>query len=241
MKITGIIPARYASTRLPGKLLKPLGNKTVLWHTYNNSRKSKLLNNVIVAAGDKIIYKYCKSENIKVELTPIELKNGTERCMFLASKFNSSIIVNIQGDEPFIRGSYIDSIINPFINDKKVQITTAISKLTDKSEISDPSVVKSVLDNDDFALYFSRAPIPFKRDKGITKYYKHIGIYGFRKKILLALKDTCKKSSYISTAEKLEQLDWLYYGFKIKTVEIKYKGIEINTPADLRHARAILG
>jgi len=241
--IIGIIPARFASTRLMGKPLADIGGKPMIQHTYQNSKKSKLLDKVVIAVDDERLYKVAKSFGAEVYMTPREVATGSDRIAIVAEKIpDASIIVNIQGDEPFIKGKMIDEAIEPLLFDKKVSVSTLAKRIKSVEEMKSPSVVKVVFDYNNFALYFSRSPIPFARDARTNlqrienaEMYKHIGLYVYRKDALL--KFTASKPTDLEQVEKLEQLRFLEYGFKMKIVVTEIESLSVDTPADLEIAR----
>ncbi len=240
--IYGIIPARYASSRLPGKPLALIAGRPMIEWVYESAGKSRLVDKLIVATDDKRVYDAVESFGGNVLMTPVNIKTGSDRIAFVARELpDCDIVVNIQGDEPFIPGLMIDQAIEPFLFDKSVYMSTLIKRISKEEELTSPSTVKVVFDGDNYALYFSRAPIPFVRDimsteelleKGI--YFKHIGLYVYIKDYLL--KFTGLQSSYLEDLEKLEQLRVLENGYKIKCVETALESISVDTPMDLAEA-----
>lgn len=241
--ILGIIPARYASQRLPGKLTLEIGGKSILQHTYENAVKSKLVDEIIIAVDNQIVAELCESFGAKYFMTPPELNSGSDRVAYLIKNFiNADIIVNIQGDEPFITGKVIDKALEPLLFDSNVDVSTLISIINDYKDLENPSVVKVVFDYENYALYFSRSKIPFIRDAKTQKqlinsglYFKHIGLYAYRKKALLRF--TSYEQTDLEKAEKLEQLRMLEMGIKIKVVQTEYSSISVDTLEDLKSAR----
>lgn len=241
--IVGIIPARFASTRLMGKPLASIGGKPMIQHTYENSLKSKLLNKVVVAVDDEKVAQVIKDFGGTAIMTPKDISTGSDRIAIAAKQIEGvKIIVNIQGDEPFIHGEMIDQAIEPLLFDSSVQITTLAKRIESVDELKLPSITKVVFDYQNYAMYFSRSPIPFVRDartnlERITKsdIYKHIGLYAFRKDALL--KFTSLEQTDLEKAEKLEQLRMLENGMKIKVVETEYESLAVDTPEDLERAR----
>ncbi|HQI41042.1 MAG: 3-deoxy-D-manno-octulosonate cytidylyltransferase [Ignavibacteriales bacterium UTCHB2] len=243
--VLGVIPARFASTRLMGKPLADIGGKSLLQHTYEGASKSKLLDKIVIAVDDEQVAKTAKKFGASVIMTPKDCQTGSDRIAIVAKEFpRADIIVNIQGDEPFISGMMIDQAIEPLIFDPDVNVST-LAKLIDKvEELESPSVVKVVFDYKNFALYFSRSPIPFVRDAKNSKemlenadIYKHIGLYVFRKDYLI--KFTQLEPTDLEQWEKLEQLRMLENGFKIKIVETEFDSFSVDTPEDLEKARKI--
>ena len=241
--IIGIIPARFASQRLMGKPLADIGGKPMIQRTYESALKSKLLSQVIVAVDDEKLFKVIKEFGGNVRLTPKNIKTGSDRIARVAEEFPaSSIIVNIQGDEPFIDGKMIDQAVEPLLFDKKINVSTLAKKIEFVEELKSPSIPKVVFDYENFALYFSRSPIPFVRDvkthlEAIRSFdiYKHIGLYVYRKESLMEF--TKLKPTDLELAENLEQLRMLENGFKIKVVITEYETLSVDTPEDLDRAR----
>jgi len=241
--IVGIIPARFASTRLMGKPLASIGGKPMIQHTYENSLKSKLLNKVVVAVDDEKVAQVIKDFGGTAIMTPKDISTGSDRIAIAAKQIEGvKIIVNIQGDEPFIHGEMIDQAIEPLLFDSSVQVTTLAKRIESVDELKLPSITKVVFDYQNYAMYFSRSPIPFVRDartnlERISKsdIYKHIGLYAFRKDALL--KFTSLEQTDLEKAEKLEQLRMLENGMKIKVVETEYESLAVDTPEDLERAR----
>jgi len=228
--VIGVIPARYKSTRLPGKPLLSIGGKPMIQRVYEQSKKSKYINEVIVATDDKRIFDCVTGFGGKAVMTSSKHKSGTDRICEAVKNINAEIVVNIQGDEPFIDYKNIDKAIEPLIKDRKLNVSTLAIKITDKKEINDPNKVKVVFDNNGYAMYFSRSAIPFNRDGEKADYYKHIGLYVYRKNFLLRygkLKQTGNEK-----AEKLEQLRISGHGEKIKVVLTNKDSISIDTRDD---------
>jgi len=237
MKIIAVIPARFDSTRFPGKPLAILGNKPIIRHVYERAFNSGLFDEVIVATDDQRIFEAVDDFGGKVELTSKKHQSGSDRVAEICAKTECDVVVNIQGDEPFICKEPLTKLISVFEN-PNIEVASLMHKL--KVEIENPNQVKVVCDNDNFALYFSRAAIPFRRDKkGVTAiYYKHIGVYAFKKETLL--KFVQLPIGKLEQIEKLEQLRLLENGIKIKMIETDYEGIGIDTPEDLKKAEKLL-
>lgn len=243
--ILGIIPARFASTRLMGKPLADIGGKTLLQHTYEGASKSKLLNKIVIAVDDEHVAKTAKGFGAATIMTPKECPTGSDRIAIVAKEFpRADIIANIQGDEPFINGMMIDQAIEPLLFDPDVNVSTLARLIENVDELTSPSVVKVVFDYKNFALYFSRYPIPFVRDAKDNKdtlekanIYKHIGLYVYRKEYLF--KYTKLEPTDLEQWEKLEQLRMLENGFRIKIVETEFDSFSVDTPEDLEKARKI--
>lgn len=243
--IIGVIPARFASTRLMGKPLADIGGKPMMQLTYESALKSKLLHKVILAVDDEKVFQVAKEFGAEVMLTPKDIPTGSDRIALVAKKYdNAEIIVNIQGDEPFISGLMIDQAIEPLLFDKTINVSTLARKIENLEELNSPSVVKVVFDYKNFALYFSRSPIPFVRDANDeteildkADIYKHIGLYVYRREYLL--KFTQLAPTDLENIEKLEQLRMLENGFRIKIVETEFDSFSVDTPDDLKRARKI--
>lgn len=241
--IIGIIPARFASTRLMGKPLADICGKPMIQHTYNSARKSKLLDKVVIAVDDEKVFQVVKSFGAEAYMTPKDCESGSDRIALVAEKMpEATIIVNIQGDEPFIKGKMIDEAIEPLLFDKKVNLSTLARRITNVEEMKSPSVVKVVFDYKNFAMYFSRSPIPFVREAKtnlariqVAEIYKHIGLYVYRKDILQ--KFTTLRPTDLEQIEKLEQLRYLEHGYKMKIVLTEYDTFSVDTPKDLELAR----
>ena len=241
--IVGIIPARFASTRLMGKPLADIGGKPMIQHTYENCLKSKLLNEVVVAVDDQKIAQVINGFGGKAIMTPRNIQTGSDRIAYAAKTLpDAKIIVNIQGDEPFIKGGMIDQAIEPLLFDLSVNVSTLAKKIETVQELKSPSVVKVVFDYKNFALYFSRSPIPFVRDAKSNleriinaDIYKHVGLYVFRREALFRFTEL--EQTDLEKIEKLEQLRMLEHGFKIKIVVTEYENLAVDTPEDLDRAR----
>jgi 3-deoxy-manno-octulosonate cytidylyltransferase (CMP-KDO synthetase) len=241
--IVGIIPARFASTRLMGKPLADIGGKPMIQHTYESSKTSRLLHDVIIATDDDKVAEVSRGFGAKVFLTPKGIATGSDRIAYVANLLpEAEIVVNIQGDEPFIQGIMIDQAIEPLIFDLSVNVSTLAKKIETLEELKSPNVTKIVFDYNNFALYFSRSPIPYVRDAAtmfdrVTKadVYKHIGLYVYRREFLL--KFTSLQPTDLEKIEKLEQLRMLENGFKIKVVITNFENLSVDTPEDLNRAR----
>lgn len=241
--IIGIIPARFASTRLIGKPLADICGKPMIQHTYNSARKSKLMDKVVIAVDDEKVFQVVKNFGAEVYMTPKDCASGSDRIALVAEQIpEATIIVNIQGDEPFIKGKMIDEAIEPLLFDKKVNLSTLARRITNVEEMKSPSVVKVVFDYKNFAMYFSRYPIPYAREAKtnlariqIAEIYKHIGLYVYRREVLQ--KFTTLRQTDLEQIEKLEQLRYLEHGYKMKIVLTEYDTFSVDTPKDLELAR----
>jgi 3-deoxy-manno-octulosonate cytidylyltransferase (CMP-KDO synthetase) len=243
VKILGIIPARYASSRFPGKPLVEIGGKTMIQRVYLQCMQATKLSEVAVATDDTRIADHVRSFGGRVILTSEFHQTGTDRCaeaLFLMKEGDSyDYIVNIQGDEPFISPELIDNLCDTL--DYKTEIATAVKRITNPEALDDPNVVKVVLTMRKQALYFSRQAIPFVRDVpkadwlGKAEFYKHIGIYAYRNDVL---KQIVKLPvNVLEQTEKLEQLRWLGYGYKIVACETSHDSIGVDTPEDLKNLK----
>jgi len=241
--IIGIIPARFASSRLFGKVLADIGGKPMIQHTYENSKKSNLLNEIIIAVDDAKVANIAQSFGARVVMTPKDLQSGSDRAAEVLKNLpDAEIIVNIQADEPFIKSTMIDQAIEPLLFDKSVNVSTLAKRIESVEELRSPSVVKVVFDYNNFAMYFSRSPIPFVRDAKtnsqkiqLAEIYKHIGLYVFRRDHLL--KFTKLQQTDLEKTERLEQLRMLENGFRIKIVTTEFDTLSVDTPEDLDRAR----
>lgn len=241
--IVGVIPARFASTRLLGKPLADICGKPMIQHTYENASKSRLLDRVIVAVDDEKVFKTVKNFGGDVIMTPKDIATGSDRIAYVANEItDAEIVVNIQGDEPLIDGRMIDQAIEPLLFDLDVNVSTLAKRIDSVQELKSPSIPKVVFDYNNFALYFSRSPIPYVRDAktnveriALVDIYKHIGLYVFRKDSLL--KFSSLPATDLEQIEKLEQLRMLEHGFKIKVVVTEFQSFSVDTPEDLQFAR----
>ncbi len=236
MKKVGIIPARYASTRLPGKPLADINGKPMIQWVYENSKRANL-DRIIVATDDERVQNAVKNFGGEVVMTSKDHLNGSSRLAEVADKIEADIIVNIQGDEPCISPAVIDRVLEAF-EDRKCLMGTLKTKIINKNEIDNPNCVKVITDINNDALYFSRSSIPYNRDGLEINYYKHLGIYAYKKDFLL---DYVKmKPTQLELSESLEQLRVLEKGYKIKVLETKEKLVGVDTLEDLERVREIL-
>lgn len=241
--IIGVIPARFGSSRLMGKPLAEIGGKPMIQWTYESACKSKLIDEVIIAVDDEKLFEKVKEFGARVHMTPKEIATGSDRIAYVAKDlYNAEIIVNIQGDEPFIPGRMIDEAIEPLLFDPNVQVSTLAKKIETVDEYKSVSIPKVVFDYNNFAMYFSRSPIPYVRDtkSNLAKIkqadiYKHIGLYVYRRDALLDF--TRLDKTDLEEAEKLEQLRMLEHGYKIKIVITEFESISVDTPEDLERVR----
>jgi len=235
-----IIPARYDSTRFPGKPLCLLKGKPLIQHVYENSKRSRLAKDVVVATDSETIFERVLAFGGKSVMTDKDHPSGTDRIAEVAASLDYDIIVNVQGDEPLIRPEMIDDVITA-LDDTRASIGTLIKKIEDPVEISDNNVVKVVFDKERFAIYFSRAAIPFHAPHSEIRapgYYKHIGIYSYRRDVLLSLAGM--EQTELEKIEKLEQLRALENGLKIKVKETFLETFGVDTPEDLERVEKCL-
>ena len=240
MKIAGIIPARYASTRFPGKPLIDIGGKSMIRRVYEQASKSEMLTDVIVATDDQRIADHVAGFGGMVQMTSASHQSGTDRCAEVALKFpQSDVFINIQGDEPFIDPRQIDLLCHCF-SDPAVNLATLVKRIVSQAELTSYNTPKVVVSKSNDAIYFSRTPIPFLRDHQPVHwldhqtYYKHIGIYGYRRDALTSI--TQLAVSTLEKAEALEQLRWIENGYQIKVAITDIESIAIDTPSDLAKA-----
>jgi len=241
MKIIAVIPARYASTRFPAKLMQDLGGKTVITRTYEAAVNTNLFDDVFVVTDSDLIFNEIVSQGGKAIMSIKEHESGSDRIAEAVENLDVDVVVNVQGDEPFINKEPLEKVIEVFKNDKeqKVDLASLMREITDWEAIENPNNVKVIVDQNGLALYFSRSVIPYPREKNVgVRYFQHIGIYAFRKQALLDFYHLPMKS--LEASEKLEQLRYLEYGKKIKMVETNHVGIGIDTPEDLEKARLLL-
>lgn len=240
MDVIGVIPARYRSTRLPFKLLKPILGKSLLQWTWTNAKSARLLDKLIIACDDLAIKDEAESFGAEVIMTSPEHKSGTDRISEAVWGMEARVIINIQADEPLLPAVVIDKLAQEMLNDKNVVMATVKKKIKSLEEINNPNVVKVVCDRHDFAICFSRAAIPYYRDDNYENklYYKHIGLYAYTKDFLYTFKNL--PHSYLEEAEKLEQMRVLESGYKIKVIESQYESVGVDTQEDLVKVEDIL-
>lgn len=240
MKIIAVIPARYASTRLSAKLMQDLGGKTVILRTYEAAVQTQLFDDIFVVTDSDLIYNEIISNGGKAIKSSKDHESGSDRIAEAIEDLDVDIVVNVQGDEPFINKEPLDKLLEIFRNDikKSVDLASLMVQISDKDEIINPNIVKVITDQQGFALYFSRSVIPFPRETNVgVRFMKHIGIYAFRKQALLDFYKFPMLS--LEASEKLEQLRYLEYGKRIKMVETNHVGIGIDTFEDLERARKL--
>lgn len=241
MKTLGVIPARWASTRFPGKILAPLAGKPIIQHVWEQAKKSKLLNDVVIACDEDHVLKVLQSFGAKAVMTDKNHPSGSDRIREVLKNHDADIVVNIQGDEPFIDPQTIDQLVKALMDDATSSMTTVIKVLKEESDLNNPNVVKVVIDCKKYAMYFSRAAIPFNRDQkkfSDLKYYKHLGIYAYRRDFLIDY--NILPESSLEETERLEQLRVLEAGYRIKTIETTKETVGVDTPEDLKRAEQFL-
>ena len=240
MKIIAMIPARYAASRFPGKLMQNLAGKSVIVRTYEATLAANLFDDVYVVTDSSIIYDEIINNGGRVIMSIKEHESGSDRIAEAVVNIDCDIVVNVQGDEPFTERESLEKVLHVFKDDQEKQIDLAslMVEIKDLEEINNPNTVKVIVDQNDFALYFSRSPIPYPRDKDVeTRYFKHKGIYAFRKQALLDF--TILPMQFLEASEKIECIRYLEYGKRIKMVETSVQGVEIDTPEDLERAKKL--
>jgi 3-deoxy-manno-octulosonate cytidylyltransferase (CMP-KDO synthetase) len=239
MKAVIVMPARLASTRLPNKLLCDVHGKTVLQRAYENARLAKNAADVLIACDDDLLMANAASFGAAAYLTSKDHQSGTDRIAELLPKTDAEIIVNVQSDEPLLDPSVIEALIDAMRASPEASMGTAVIPIHDKTDVTNPNVVKCVVDNAGFAVYFSRAAVPFDRDNaGSVPYLKHFGIYAYRRDFLAGYKTM--QSSYLEKYEKLEQLRAISNGHKIKVIKAEIDSVGVDTQADLDRVREIV-
>lgn len=241
MKIIAVIPARYEASRFPGKLMQILGGKTVIATTYQNVVATGLFDEIFVATDSEIIFDEIVKKGGNAVMTGLH-ETGSDRIAEAVQNIDCDIVVNVQGDEPFLKTEPLKQLISVFKDDseEKISLASLKIKLKNTEEIENPNNVKVITDNHGFALYFSRSVIPYPREiHPEVEYFKHIGVYAFRKNALLTFAQLPMKPLELS--EKIECIRYLEYGMKIKMIETDFVGVGIDVPEDLEKARAILG
>lgn len=233
-----MIPARYAATRFPAKLMQQLGNKTVIAHTYLATVRTGLFDEVVVVTDSEIIRDEIEREGGIVVMSCRQHESGTDRIAEAAEKSDADIIVNVQGDTPFVQTAPLEKLLQQFA-DESVQVASLMQVLEDEQLIADPNYVKVCVDKNNNALFFSRSVIPYARNKAAAiTYYEHIGVYAFRKQALMQF--TQWPVSPLEDAEKIECLRYLENGMPLRMVVTGYMGVEIDTPEDLERAAKLL-
>lgn len=241
MKTIAMIPARYAATRFPAKLMQMLGNKTVIRHTYDNTVATGLFDEVMVVTDSDIIYNEIVLNGGKAKMSIKQHESGSDRIAEAVADMDVDIVVNVQGDEPFVKREPLEKILEVFKGEegKKVQVASLMQVMLDEKNIADPNYVKVAVDLHMNSLMFSRSVVPYHRDKNAAvTYYEHIGVYAFRKQALLNF--TSWAQTPLESAEKVECLRYLEHGIPLKMIVVDYMGVEIDTPEDLTKASKLL-
>jgi 3-deoxy-manno-octulosonate cytidylyltransferase (CMP-KDO synthetase) len=253
MKIIGMIPARYASTRLPGKVLAPIAGKPMVQHVYERAKQAGVLSAVLVATDDERVYRAVRDFGGWAEMTSPYHASGTDRLAEVAARVDCDLVVNIQGDEPLLEAPVIEAAVAPFLCDPQLRMGTVATPIRTRAEHEDAAVVKVVVDREGYALYFSRAPIPFfrldspspwpqeeRRQHPASKLWplKHIGLYVYRREALLWFAGL--EPTPLELTEKLEQLRALENGCRIRVVTVDYSPLSVDTAEDLERVRRIL-
>ncbi len=233
------IPARYAATRFPFKLMQPLGNKTVIRHTYDNAVATGLFDDVVVVTDHEIIFNEIISHRGKAVMSKHTHESGSDRIAEAIENIDVDVIVNVQGDEPFVSATQLSALLKAFDGEvgKEVRVASLMKRITDDSMIQNPNIVKVVTGLNGNALYFSRSPIPYTRVENAV-YFEHIGVYAYRKEALLHF--TKLPASPLEETEMLEQLRYLENGISIKMIETNESAVKIDMPGDLQKAEAYL-
>ena len=240
MKICAFIPARYAATRFPAKLMQPLGDKSVIRHTYDNTVATGLFSDVFVVTDSTIIFDEITNNGGKAIMSMRPHESGSDRIAEAVANLDIDVVVNVQGDEPFVKKETLQKLLEVFKDPaQNVRVASLMQVLTLQQNIEDPNYVKVAIDKNNNALFFSRSVIPYPRstESPIT-YYEHIGVYAFKKEALLAF--TNWEMTPLEAAEKIECLRYLENGVAIKMVTTNYMGVEIDTPEDLEKAAKLL-
>jgi 3-deoxy-manno-octulosonate cytidylyltransferase (CMP-KDO synthetase) len=236
--VVALIPARYDSTRLPGKALADIGGRPMVEHVYRRASAARSVGVVIVATDDERICDAVETFGGRAQLTSRAHKSGTDRLAEIAASLTCDLVVNVQGDEPMIQPSMIDDAIAAFRSEPSLQMSTVRRRIDDPADLHNPNVTKVVVDRDGYALYFSRAPIPFTRaGNPAAPAWKHIGLYVYRREFLLRL--TALPPTAMELAEGLEQLRALEHGIRIKAIETTHDSIGVDTPEDLERVRRL--
>jgi 3-deoxy-manno-octulosonate cytidylyltransferase (CMP-KDO synthetase) len=240
VKAIGVLPARWASTRLPGKVLVDIAGKPMLQRVWERVRQAVSLSDVIIACDEPHVLEQAEAFGAKAVLTRKDHPSGSDRVAEVAALGNADIIVNIQADEPLIDPRLVDALVESLKADPSCVMATPIKRVGSLEEFQNPNVVKVVVDKNDCALYFSRASIPFKRDgaPSVSDYFKHLGIYAYRREFLF---EYCRwPKSFLEREENLEQLRVLEAGYKIKTVKTDMETIGVDTPGDVKRVEAYM-
>lgn len=238
VSVVAIIPARYHSTRLPAKALADIGGRTMIEHVYRRASAARSVGVVIVATDDRRICDAVEAFGGRAQMTSAAHRSGTDRLAEIAANLSADLIVNVQGDEPLIEPSTIDDAIAPFRSDPELEMTTLRRRIDDPADLHNPNVTKVVVDQQGYAMYFSRAPIPFTRTGSpAAPAWRHIGLYVYRRECLLRI--TALPPTAMEEAEALEQLRALEHGVRIKAIETTQECVGVDTPEDLERVRRL--
>ena len=239
VSVVAVIPARYQSSRLPGKALADIGGRPMIEHVYKRTAAARSVGVVIVATDDQRICDAVEAFGGRAQLTSPAHRSGTDRLAEIAAGLTCDVVVNVQGDEPLIDPSMIDDAIAPFRGDRALEMTTLRRRIENPAELDNPNITKVVVDREGYALYFSRAPIPYTR-KGCppAPAWRHIGLYVYRRECLLRL--TSLPPTAMEQAEALEQLRAIEYGVRIRTIETIHDSLGVDTPDDLARVRQLV-
>jgi 3-deoxy-manno-octulosonate cytidylyltransferase (CMP-KDO synthetase) len=238
MDVVGIIPARYSSTRFEGKVLAQIAGKPMIQHVWERAKQALTLDDLIIASDDDRVTDVARGFGAKVVTTSKGHASGSDRICEVINPLDVKVVINIQGDEPLIHPTMIDSVARALLENSSISIATVMKAIEDEEIINDPNVVKVVIDKNNFALYFSRSPIPYHAKQSEIKlpiYFKHIGLYGYTKDFLFTYKNL--PVSYLERVECLEQLRILEEGFRIKVIETKHDTIGVDTQSDLEKVK----
>jgi 3-deoxy-manno-octulosonate cytidylyltransferase (CMP-KDO synthetase) len=234
-----IIPARYHSTRLPGKALADIGGRPMIEHVYRRASAARSVGSVIVATDDERIAAAVRAFGGRAQLTSRSHQSGTDRLAEVAADLTCDLVVNVQGDEPLLEPSMIDEAVGAFYGEPQLMMSTLRRRIDDPAERHNPNVTKVVVDRDGYALYFSRAPIPYVREGApVAPAWRHVGLYVYRRECLLLLARLAPTD--VERAEALEQIRALEHGIRIKAVETAYDSVGVDTPADLERVRRLV-
>ena len=244
--VLGVIPARYGSTRFPGKPLSEICGKPMIQHVYEGSKGSKVLDKLIVATDNEEIFNMVKSFGGEVIMTDENIQTGTDRTAEVAKIYPYEVVLNIQCDEPLLEGWMLDKLAEPLIKDENIHSSTLVKRITELKELEDTNLVRVVIDQKGFALYFSRAEVPFynsspNKEEWIKKheYYRHIGLYGFQRDFLFKFVELGE--SYLEKAERLEQLRVLENGYRMKVEIVDYIPYPVDVPEDIKEVERFIG
>jgi 3-deoxy-manno-octulosonate cytidylyltransferase (CMP-KDO synthetase) len=240
MRAVGVIPARYGSTRFSGKVLADICGKPMIQHVWERAKRASLLDELIIACDEERLFTVARNFGANCVMTAKSHPSGSDRITEVVGPIDVKVVVNIQADEPLIEPAMIDSLVEALLKDDSIYMATLIKQIEDAREINNPNIVKVVVDKNNFALYFSRAAIPYRADNAQNKpvYYKHIGLYAYTKDFLFTYKNIAPSS--LENTEGLEQLRVLEEGFRIKAIKTEFDTIGVDTPKDLKRVQRIL-